>query len=311
VETVDCILCERSEVELFKEENGYRAVRCKVCGLVFVSPRPSIHEMKALYEDQETKVDLHRHLASRDTKTAEARRALATIRRHVPHGGRLLELGSAAGYLLWEAKHQGFDVQGLDLTHQFVEFARNVLGVPAFEGTLRDATFADASFDVIYHRNLMSHLAWPLEEHRILHRLLRPGGYIVFETGNAAELAADDAGELELPDHLFHFSESTIVKLLQASGFTWVETRRHTLIDQLAPVRKGISAITNRLPVSTTGPRTGARRPLRPLPTRLPPSRWTTRLKAAAHQFLRYDVGTWLPHENQRCTLVVVARRAL
>jgi SAM-dependent methyltransferase len=305
MESVDCILCEGAPVEPYAREQGYQAVRCVGCGLVFVSPRPSIEEMKALYEGQETKVDLYRHIASRDAKVAEALRALRTIQRYRQRG-RLLEIGSAAGYFLWEAKRRGFDVQGLDITRQFVEFSERVLGVPAHEGTPRDAPFADSSFDVIYHRNVLSHLAWPATEFLTMARLLRPGGHLVFETGNVAELPLELAGDLELPDHLYHFSESTIRRLLDRTRFRCLEVRRHVLIDSLAPVRSVIrrfgSLRRNRTARSPA--------PVRALPDSLPASHARSRWTAEVNQFVRYDVGRLLPSTGHRCTLVIVAQRA-
>src|SRR4051812_23856347 len=95
LEAVRCELCGVDETTLYAEENGYRAVRCVRCGLLYVNPRPTIDEMKALYDGLETKIDVGAHIRRRDVKTAQARWSLRTIRREKPRG-RLLEVGSAA-----------------------------------------------------------------------------------------------------------------------------------------------------------------------------------------------------------------------
>lgn len=305
MEDVQCILCEVDDAEFYQEENGYRAVQCRRCGLVYTSPRPSIDEMKALYEGQETKVDLHGHLAKRDYKSIQARKCLRLIQRYQP-SGRLLEVGSAAGYFLSEAKALGYDVQGLDITRQFVEFSTQVLGVPAWEGTLSQAPFADGSFDVIYMRNVLSHLAYPRREYAIVHRLLRPGGHFVFETGNVAELPADVAGELELPDHLFHFSAANIQRLLELTDFEHLATHRFMLLYKLPVLQRASQALSRRRQ-HPAGPRTKAAP--RPLPEKLPASRLSKRIAAHLAQVFRYDVGAILPNRGRRCTLVAVARK--
>jgi SAM-dependent methyltransferase len=296
-----CIFCKGAPTTLYKEENGYRAVACSGCGLVFVTPRPSIDEMKKLYEAQETKIDLSSHLRDRDFKCIQARRCLRFIQRHVPKG-RLLEVGSAAGYFLLEARKMGFDVQGMDLTRQFVTFCENALGIPAFEGVLRDAPFEERSFDVVYLRNVLSHLAYPLDEFGILHRLLKPVGFVILETGNVAELPASRAGALELPDHLYHFSERTIAMLLDRTGFDLVRVERFTLLSALGPVRwLGRSFAKEEKPP--------AARAEAVVPSTLPESRLKKRVAAHVAQFARYDLGCVLPKKGRRATLIVVGRK--
>ena len=299
MEEITCILCDQDRSTPYVEENGYHARMCPACELVYVSPRPTIEEMKELYQGQETQIDLHGHLRQRDRKCVQARKCLEVVQQHCP-GGRLLEVGSAAGYFLWEAQKQGYAVQGLDITRQFVQYSNEVLGVPAHEGTLQNAPFEPGSFDVVYMRNVLSHLADPLAEHATVKRLLRPGGWLVFETGNVAELTPQVAGELELPDHLFHFSENSIRTLLARSGFDCVQVHRHGLVGRLAPFR-ALARLFSKSPARTDGPVVDPE-------MQLPPSRFLARLASRMAQFIRYDVGRFAPQRRRRCTLVVVAR---
>ncbi len=303
MEHVDCIFCHKDDTEPFMEENGHSAVRCRGCGLVYVNPRPSIGQMKELYDGQETFVEFHKHLQAVERKQAEARSALRFVRRYRSRG-RLLEIGSAAGYFLKEARDSGFEVQGLDLTRPFVQFSKEVLGVPSFEGILREAPFPDGSFDVIYHRNVLSHLADPVDEFTRMRRLLAPGGILVFETGNVGELAPDPGLLLELPDHLYHFSEKTIRMLLESSGFRHLETYRFALLSQLPFVRS----------FERRGKHKSIReRRERPqeaqIPKCVPPCRLGRKIHARLSQFVRYDLGQLLPTAGRRCTLVVIARK--
>jgi SAM-dependent methyltransferase/ribosomal protein S27E len=313
MESVACEICGTDDTRPYRVENGYQAVQCQECGLVYVNPRPSIVEMKQLYDGQETKVDLRAHLHGRDLKTVQARACLDLIERYHPPRAqgparldaprrRLLEIGSAAGWFLWEAQKRGYTVQGLDLTHRFVEFSERVLGVPAFEGTLGSAPFAPGSFDVIYLRNVMSHLAYPRAELLTMARLLAPGGHLVLETGNVAELPPESAGELELPDHLHHFSEANLRTLLAAAGLDWVDTHRYVLLDQLPGVRR-IKALLERRAKQRTP------EPVRDEELHMPASRLARRLVARAVVFGRYGAGSRLPAAGRRCSLVVVAQK--
>ncbi len=303
METTSCIFCPDEKQSLFREENGYRAVRCDGCGLVFVNPRPTIEEMKQLYEGQETKIDLSAHLKKRDLKCTQAEESLRWVGRYCPQG-RLLEVGSAAGYFLWEAKKAGYDVLGVDLTRQFVAFSNRVLKVPAFEGTLRSAPLEKGSFDVIYMRNVLSHLAHPLEEFSLLASLLRPGGHLILETGNVAELDPTIPCDLELPDHLFHFSEKTIRLLFEKTGFVVRDVHRFALVSEF----RAIKFLEKRLS-RPKSPKADALKPTFEIPTEIPKSTFSGRAAASIGNFIRYDIGRLLPQTGRRCTLIGVGMK--
>jgi 2-polyprenyl-3-methyl-5-hydroxy-6-metoxy-1,4-benzoquinol methylase len=305
MEHVLCEICNRDDAQPYKAENGHQAVQCRHCGLVYCNPRPGIEQMKQLYDGQETKVDVRAHLRERDRKTIQARACLRILERH-RRGGRLLEVGSAAGYFLHEARQRGFEVQGLDLTRRFVEFSQRVLDVPAFEGTLRAAPFAAQSFDVVYLRNVISHLAYPRQELQTLAQLLRPGGHLMLETGNVAELTPEVAGELELPDHLYHFSEANLRVLLADAGVQCVSTHRYALLGELPSVRRARALLSRGKPERERA----APAPVTDEELRLPPSRLSRRLAAHLAVLGRYQLGRVLPKQGRRCTLVMIGRRA-
>lgn len=309
MEAVTCIFCPDRDPRFYHAENGYEAVQCSGCGLVFTSPRPSETEMKHLYEGQETKIDLRRQLQKIEAATAEARRALAMIRRHKP-SGHILELGSAAGYFLREAERQGFAATGIDITRQFVEFARDVQGLDAREGTLTGLELAPNSYDVIYHRNVLSHLAYPLESFRRMHELLKPGGIVCFETGNVAELPGSYFGgtnDLDLPDHLYHFSESTLRLLLERTGFEVSELRRYVLVNHEPFLRRRVLRARERRAAARPKPATDAPQTF-DLPQSPPKKKALRRLGTCFEHLLRYGLGSVYPSKGRRCTLVVVAR---
>ncbi|HWN70009.1 MAG TPA: class I SAM-dependent methyltransferase [Haliangium sp.] len=303
MEHVACALCGVDDTTPYKQENGFQALQCRRCGLVYVNPRPTIEQMKHLYDGQETHVQVGTHIRAMDKKRIDARYALWFLRRHMS-SGRILEIGSGAGYFLEQAKQAGYTVQGLDIMRDFVAYSSQVLGVPTVEGTLQTAPFADGSFDVIYFRDVLSHLAAPREELGRMYRLLAPGGILFFETGNVAELAAEQAGLLDLPDHLYHWSEATIRTLLQHTGFEHVETRRYTLVLQLPSVR-WVRRLRAKRSTASAAPRSSTDE----VPETVPRSSLGKRLDAHVGNLLRYGLGSVVPGRSRRCTLVVVARR--
>ncbi len=301
MQDVACPLCpEGTPAAPYHEEAGYQAVQCSGCGLVYVTPRPGEDEMKRLYEGQDTHIDVAAQIAKRHRKRAESRAALEVLSRYAT-GGRLLEIGIGAGYFLDEARRRGFDVEGLDINAHFARFAREALGLRVTEGTLRSAPLEPGVYDVVFHRNVLSHLAYPVAEIARMGELLRAGGVMLFETGNVAELPGESfrgTDALALPDHLFHFSEATLRRLLHRTGFDCLEVRRYAVLDEL--VRRRRPAAAPPRPRRATPPA---------LPDAAPPLRPLRGLAAELYRGAVDRLGAALAAPGRRASLVVAARR--
>ncbi|TKD00932.1 class I SAM-dependent methyltransferase [Polyangium fumosum] len=313
MEAVSCIFCGDRGTRPYHAENGYEAVACEGCGLVFVTPRPTEGEMKRLYEGQETKVDLGLQIRNVERAVYEARRALDLIGRHAA-SGRLLEIGSAAGYFLREARARGFSPTGIDITGPFVRYATEVLGVDVHEGTLASVELPPGSFDVVYHRNVLSHLAYPLDAFRQMHALLRPGGLLVFQTGNVAELPGErwaGTNELDLPDHLYHFGEKQLRLLAERTGFEILDVQRYALLLHEPAPRAALLRLQS---LFRTKGKPAAPKPQKDkaapfvVPTEVPPARLLQTLEVLVDGYITYDLGAVASKEGRRATLVVVAR---
>lgn len=310
LESVDCIFCGPGPTTLYHRENGYDAVRCDGCGLVFVTPRPTEASMKHLYEGQETKIDLARQITNVEHTTAEARRSLALIQAFKTRGD-VLEIGCAAGYFLREARRLGFGTTGIELTHPFAHFAREVLGLDVREGSLLGLPLADESFDVVYHRNVLSHLGHPMASFERIHQLLRPDGLMVFQTGNVAELPGEHwagTAELDLPDHLYHYGEPTLRLLLERTGFEVLRVERYPLIAHEPWIRRLVSRLRAE-PGAAEARRPPAQKPAYTPPNVAPASSPWRELGQLFEGLLTYELGALVPPEGRRATLKVVARK--
>ena len=251
LESIGCIFCGpvQSEVTIF--ENGFEARQCSECGLIFVSPRPTREQVADLYRLDESHLPAETHLAGagQPVNRLYARHDVRQIRRHA-RNGRLLEVGAGNGSVLVEARRRGFQVRGVELNPIQAAFIRDQLGIPCFESL--DEVRRDSEgelFDIIYHRDVLSHFFDPLEEFSAFNSLLADGGTVVFETGNLGDVDHKYFGHyplFQLPDHLFFFSDRSIDELLRRTGFVRVETRRYSILPQL--VLMGLLRRLRRLP---------------------------------------------------------------
>src|SRR3990170_4015788 len=100
----------------------------------------------------------------------------------------MLEIGAGSGYFLYEARKKGFDVYANEYNPVLASFIQTKLGIPCASEVLHDGHFKGKKFDIIYHRDVLSHCFDPISDFRKLHGMLNPGGFMVFETGNGGDI---------------------------------------------------------------------------------------------------------------------------
>jgi SAM-dependent methyltransferase len=154
---------------------------------------------------------------------ADFRRLVDVIRRAKPQG-RLLEIGCAYGFFLDEAAAY-YDVHGVEVCHAAALRCR-AKGHRVFEGHVSDVGLPDKSLDVAVLLDCIEHLTDPVATLRTVHRLLKPGGFLIMTTGNVASPLARLTGRwwrlMTPPQHLFFFSPPTVRLLLDKTGFEGV-----------------------------------------------------------------------------------------
>lgn len=238
-EHVRCNLCQHDSTRLFLATSVDTLVRCRRCSLVYVDPRPLAEEA-----DYEEEFFLHEYkdvygldyIADRDNITRLARRRLEAIERY-RQGGKLLDVGCAAGFLLDEARRRGWEPRGVEISRFASEYARQEQGLDVFTGPLEAAKFRDAEFDVVVLYFVLEHLRHPLALLREICRILKPGGLLSVAVPNIAglyfRLNKRDwmAERARHQSHFYEFSPRTLRTILTAAGlypFSMTSEGRYT-----------------------------------------------------------------------------------
>jgi ubiquinone/menaquinone biosynthesis C-methylase UbiE len=131
----------------------------------------------------------------------EATLEVAGLMRAAP-GDHLLDIGSGiGGPARYFANRFGCRVTGLDLTPEFCDVARHLTRLLKLEDRVRfelgnalSLPFAAASFDGAYSMNVSMNIAAKSAFYREIHRVLKPGAWLVL-----SEIAQGEGGELDYP----------------------------------------------------------------------------------------------------------------
>ena len=238
MEEVRCLICGKNDAvprfEKASPDGGvYRLVRCRRCGLEFVSPRPCSDEIGKYYGDayfgRRTDRGYDDYFA--ESTRREIERVIGLNLRDLgfhdfeeslPAEKRVLDIGCAAGYFLMYLHERGWDATGVDISPECVAFARGA-GLAVYEDDYLEIAFA-RPFNLITFWASIEHMHHPdrfLEKAR---EELADGGRLYISTCrsggvNFMRLFGSRWRYYNFPEHLYFFSRGAMVKLLERKGF--------------------------------------------------------------------------------------------
>jgi SAM-dependent methyltransferase len=252
-----CYLCGSREQRPWAEENGYEAVQCTDCGLVYVSNPPAAEAV-----DEAAQTGLHQTARGsvsvvgrrQPSKVAEYRALLTRA-----YGGSLgaapltwLDIGAGFGELLeavLSIAPPGSRAVGIDPCLPKVAAAR----ARGLSMTSQGLAEVAGPFDVVSLIHVFSHLIDPIAFMRSLTGLLAATGEVLLVTGNGAEVERTDyVGPLYLPDHLSFAGETQLRRIFGQAGFEVLAIDRRKYAEPHNWVKNLARRVLGRPPVVVT-----------------------------------------------------------
>ena len=210
----------------------FRVVRCRGCGLMRTTPRPTITSIDYYYP-----ADYRPYLTTRVLQDAPrppaaavgpVRRAIRRLLRPMNHEipetapGRMLEIGCGSGAFLQEMHRRGWSVEGIERSPDAGAAAR-ALGYPVHIGPLETAPDPPAPYDLVVGWMVLEHLHHPIAALERLGRWSAKGAWLVASVPDASayefRLFRDAWFALAVPGHLFHFTPRTLGLVLERAGW--------------------------------------------------------------------------------------------
>ena len=268
MEHMNCALCGKDDAApVFKTRDRnwrlpgeFTLVRCRVCGLAYLDPRPTPEEMQSYYPEA-----FAARGAAADKQAAAIERSMECRARPLlnrKQSGKLLDVGCSDGQFLVYMRKLGWSVYGVEPREVSARTAREQFGLDVFHGYVENADFPLGFFDAITLNHVFEHVHNPLEIAGRINELLSPGGIAMIEVPNFASLESRVFGErwvgVDAPRHLYQFTPKTLRATLERGGLRVLEIVQGS---DIGPYKMGYSESLRHL-ISDLGIRKYPQKPL-------------------------------------------------
>jgi SAM-dependent methyltransferase len=234
----------------------FLAVRCAVCALVYLNPRPDVSEFETIYPSEYHAFDFSEKdygLVHKIRSRLEAKRLLGWCA-GLPADARILDVGCGDGFhlkLLGEHGAKSWTLEGVDFDERAVRQAEKS-GLKVHRGSVENLDLPADSYDLAIMIQTVEHLESPLGMLHAVKRILKSGGKLVVVTDNTDSLdfkffKGAYWGGYHFPRHWSLFNRQSLTHLATRAGFdvfdlktqvspvNWVYSIHNLLVDREAP----------------------------------------------------------------------------
>lgn len=210
----------------------FSIVKCEVCGIAWTDPIPDEREISKFYpEEYHGKMGRHRFMPVMEFLVwlSRRKRAKEVSSLNSDLAGKILDIGCGRGWMISILKSMGWEVYGTELSVESSSFARESLNLNVLTKKVADCNFQSGYFDVVTLWHVLEHLPDPISGLREINRVLKDNGALVVEVpdfgGFQARLFGNKWFHLDSPRHLFHFTDKTLKRCLEDTGFKVIKRR--------------------------------------------------------------------------------------
>ncbi len=239
LEEVDCPLCGKGagRETVYLREDGIGFYRCKGCNIQFASPRFTEKSLLNIYESEEWK-DVSEYgdwtfdkwKEERDHSYYLVQQNIELIKRYLPSGSRILDVGCDIGLTVRSLNDSGYIAEGVEPSSLGAKISREKTGITVHEMEL-GSFHPDEEFDGLMILDVLEHLYDPLKTLGECADRIKKGGYIFIHVPNHRGISNRYKAKINkwglkktfnhfgFPAHIYHFDKKSLNVALEKSGF--------------------------------------------------------------------------------------------
>ena len=205
--------------------------RCNHCGHAFADYHADEQHLETVYDDNyfsSIGPGYHDYLSEAELLRSHGLRYGSLLSRYAPNG-RVLDVGSAAGFIAGGMRDAGLTVTLLEPNARMVSYASDSLHLPARNVPLEHLE-VDAPYDAIAMIQVVMHFFDPRLAFAAAAHATRPGGYWLIESWKANSVVARALGRrwhgYNPPSVLHYFTTTSLDALAADFGFVRIATGR-------------------------------------------------------------------------------------
>jgi len=188
---VGCPICT-SAVRFLFTVSGVPIFRCRSCQHSYAEYNSLDRHVSTVFGDNyffAGGAGYLNYLNEGELLRRQGRRYGAILRRYVPVASRILDVGSAAGFIAAGMQEYGLSVTALEPNQRMASYASDMLGGRVLCADIETLT-DDIGYDVVTMIQLVAHLVNPRRAFRAMAQATNPGGYWLIEGWNSNSITA-------------------------------------------------------------------------------------------------------------------------
>lgn len=225
---MQCYLCGSTDCKKIHDTIRYnlppKPYRCNRCGFVFLHPLMTPDKEKEFYKNKYWgEYDYHDPEDRWRTSIPESIQRVSRFKEYYSKDTRVLEIGCASGYFLFNIKKYVKTATGVELTKEFVHYAKKK-GLDVRE-SFED--IPDMSYDLIFMFHVLEHVQDPVLFLKEVRKKMSETGKLIIEVPNVDDILVT---VYKIKSHLdfyweiahnYYFSRETLGKVLEKAGLKY------------------------------------------------------------------------------------------
>ena len=173
--------------ERVRDSINFKVLECRGCGLMQLSPRPSINEDENFYDSncQSKNIKDPTDLKSIISNSLhDTNRRAELVSKYIKNSDNMLDIGSGYGCFLQEMSIRGYNITGIEISKEKRKISSKVSNIKVMDINLNEDNKDLPVFDCITLFYVLEHIIDPIQFLKVIKKHLNNIGKLIIEVPN-------------------------------------------------------------------------------------------------------------------------------